>query len=91
MAFKDFEYIFSLNRKVHVTRQTLELLDGEYFYELGTESAKKDPLLVNNDIETFLISPHYYGELQVKGICNRFFRPRNKLHILLIVLALHSR
>lgn len=50
-----------MNRKVHVTRQTLDLLDGEYFYEPGTKTAKEDPLLVNNEIETYLISPQYYG------------------------------
>lgn len=48
-----------------MTRQTLELLDGEYFYEPGTKGAKSDPLLLNNEIETFLISPQYYGDSQV--------------------------
>lgn len=57
------------NRKVHVTQQTLDLLDGEYFYEPGTKTAKNDPLLVNNDIETFLISPQYYGDVNVRRLC----------------------
>lgn len=51
-----------------MTRQTLDLLDDEFFYEPGTKSAKNDPLLANNDIETFLISPQYYGNSQVKFI-----------------------
>lgn len=48
-----------------MTGQTLELLDDEYFYEPGTKAAKMDRLLVNNDIETFLISPQYYGDARV--------------------------
>lgn len=59
----------SLYRKVHVTQQTLDLLEGEYFYEPGTKAAKNDPLLVNNDIETFLISPQYYGDVNVRLLC----------------------
>lgn len=47
--------------KVHITRQTLELLEEQYFFEPGTEKAKNDPLLIKNGIETFLISPHYYS------------------------------
>ncbi|EAT43379.1 AAEL005177-PA [Aedes aegypti] len=44
--------------KVHVTMQTLELLDGEYIYEDGTDKAKSDPVLVKHNIQTFLIVPH---------------------------------
>ncbi|XP_055322091.1 adenylyl cyclase X E-like isoform X2 [Sitodiplosis mosellana] len=47
--------------KVHITQQTLELLEDQYFFEPGTEMAKKDPVLIRNNIETFLISPQYYG------------------------------
>lgn len=43
--------------KVHVTSQTLELLNGEYEYESGSEAAKHDAFLLKNNIETFLISP----------------------------------
>ncbi|XP_063700963.1 adenylyl cyclase X E [Culicoides brevitarsis] len=46
--------------KVHVTAQTLELLEGEYMYEDGTEAAKKDPTLKQYNIQTYLIGPHYY-------------------------------
>lgn len=48
-------------RKVHITRQTLDLLEDQYFFELGTEMAKNDPVLSKNGIETYLISPQYYG------------------------------
>lgn len=63
-----------------MTRQTLNLLDGEYFYEPGTKAAKNDPLLVNNDIETFLISPQYYGDSQVRKF------PRESLWVMNQVL-----
>ncbi|KFB36670.1 AGAP007631-PA-like protein [Anopheles sinensis] len=43
--------------KVHVTMQTLELLDGEYIFEEGTPQAKEDPVLVKHNIQTFLIVP----------------------------------
>lgn len=52
---------FWFHRKVHITRQTLDLLEDAYFFEPGTEMAKKDPILIKNEIETFLISPQYYG------------------------------
>lgn len=68
-----------MNRKVHVTRQTLDLLDGEYFYEPGTKSAKEDPLLVNNEIETYLISPQYYGDAQVSGFLTSFVSPNPRI------------
>ncbi|XP_021695355.1 adenylate cyclase type 2 isoform X2 [Aedes aegypti] len=45
--------------KVHVTMQTLELLDGEYIYEDGTDKAKSDPVLVKHNIQTFLIVPQF--------------------------------
>lgn len=41
--------------RVHVSQQTLRLLDGEYFYEDGTEKAREDPVLQKHDIRTFLI------------------------------------
>uniref|UniRef100_A0A182JM26 adenylate cyclase n=1 Tax=Anopheles atroparvus TaxID=41427 RepID=A0A182JM26_ANOAO len=43
--------------KVHVTMQTLELLDGEYIFEEGTPQAKEDSVLVKHNIQTFLIVP----------------------------------
>jgi hypothetical protein len=48
-----------LRRKVHVTAQTLQLLDGEYYFEDGTENAKNDAFLARNNIRTFLIVPMY--------------------------------
>lgn len=41
--------------RVHVSQQTLRLLDGEYFYEDGTEKAREDPVLQKHAIRTFLI------------------------------------
>lgn len=41
--------------RVHVSQQTLRLLDGEYFFEDGTEKAREDPVLQKHDIRTFLI------------------------------------
>lgn len=46
--------------KVHITGQTLALLEGEYIYDDGTEAAKKDPTLIQNNIQTYLIGRHYY-------------------------------
>ncbi|XP_039448978.1 adenylyl cyclase X E-like isoform X1 [Culex pipiens pallens] len=48
--------------KVHVTMQTLELLDGEYIYEDGTEKARLDPVLVKHNIQTYLIVPQFFEE-----------------------------
>lgn len=50
-------YLMCFRRKVHVTGQTLELLNGEYEFEKGTLSARNDPFLIKNDIKTFLIAP----------------------------------
>ncbi|XP_068142112.1 adenylyl cyclase X E isoform X1 [Drosophila tropicalis] len=41
--------------RVHVSQQTLRLLDGEYFFEDGTEKAREDPVLQKHGIRTFLI------------------------------------
>ncbi|KAH8379844.1 hypothetical protein KR009_007571 [Drosophila setifemur] len=41
--------------RVHVSQQTLALLDGEYFFEDGTEKAREDPVLQKHGIHTFLI------------------------------------
>jgi len=41
--------------RVHVSQKTLSLLDGEYFYEDGTEKAREDPVLQKHGIRTFLI------------------------------------
>uniref|UniRef100_A0A336KF75 adenylate cyclase n=1 Tax=Culicoides sonorensis TaxID=179676 RepID=A0A336KF75_CULSO len=46
--------------KVHVTAQTLAMLENEYIYEDGTEAAKNDPTLKSFNIQTYLIGPHYY-------------------------------
>lgn len=43
--------------QIHITGQALELLDGEYCFEEGTQKAKLDPLLIKNNIQTYLISP----------------------------------
>ncbi|XP_058829866.1 adenylyl cyclase X E-like isoform X2 [Topomyia yanbarensis] len=48
--------------KVHVTMQTLELLDGEYIYEEGTDKAKMDPILMKHNIQTFFIVPQFYDD-----------------------------
>lgn len=41
--------------RVHVSQETLALLDGEYFFEDGTEKAREDPVLQKHGIRTFLI------------------------------------
>jgi adenylate cyclase len=46
--------------------QTLELLDGEYIYEEGTDAAKNDPILQSYNIHTFLIVPQFYEDPHVK-------------------------
>uniref|UniRef100_A0A1L8DZY7 adenylate cyclase n=2 Tax=Nyssomyia neivai TaxID=330878 RepID=A0A1L8DZY7_9DIPT len=43
--------------KLHITQQTLRLLRGNYVFTEGTEKAKNDPILLENDIKTFLIAP----------------------------------
>lgn len=60
---------------MHITQQTLELLEDQYFFEPGTEAAKRDPILIKNNIETFLISPQYYfgGDSQVRGLVLHIF------------------
>lgn len=45
------------------------MLDGEYAYEIGTEEARMDKLLQKNGIETFLISPQFYLEVNVCYTC----------------------
>lgn len=52
--------------KVHVTEQTLGMLDDKFIYDNGTEKAKQDPFLRKNDIKTFLISPQYNTENNVR-------------------------
>jgi hypothetical protein len=51
---------------VHVTAQTLELLEGQYLYDEGTDKAKMDPVLQLNDIHTFLIGPQYFVDNTVR-------------------------
>ncbi|EDV50278.1 adenylyl cyclase X E isoform X1 [Drosophila erecta] len=41
--------------RVHVSQKTLSLLDGEYFFEDGTEKAREDAVLQKHGIRTFLI------------------------------------
>ncbi|XP_034107550.1 adenylyl cyclase X E isoform X1 [Drosophila albomicans] len=41
--------------RVHVSQHTLSKLDGEYFFEDGTEKAREDPVLQKHNIRTFLI------------------------------------
>ncbi|KAJ6633133.1 Adenylyl cyclase X E, partial [Pseudolycoriella hygida] len=48
--------------KVHITKQTLDMLDGKYICDIGTEKAAQDPFLRKNGITTFLISPQYSTE-----------------------------
>lgn len=43
--------------RVHVSEQTLKLLDGEFLYEEGTEKARNDEVLRKYQIRTFLIKP----------------------------------
>jgi hypothetical protein len=52
-------FTFCLRRKVHVTLQTLQQLNGEYHSEDGTENAKNDAFLAKNNIRTFLIVPMF--------------------------------
>ncbi|XP_037931308.1 adenylyl cyclase X E isoform X2 [Teleopsis dalmanni] len=43
--------------RVHVSEQTLKLLDGEYLFEEGTPEARNDEVLRKYRIHTFLIKP----------------------------------
>lgn len=52
-------------RKVHITKQTLDLLDNQYIYENGTLAARNDLLFQRNGIVTYLISPQYLTESNV--------------------------
>uniref|UniRef100_A0A7G3AB74 adenylate cyclase n=2 Tax=Lutzomyia longipalpis TaxID=7200 RepID=A0A7G3AB74_LUTLO len=49
--------------KLHITHQTLRLLRGNYIFTDGTEKAKNDPILQENGIKTFLITPPPMPEL----------------------------
>jgi adenylate cyclase len=49
--------------KIHITNKTLELLNGEYAVEDGTEAAKNDALLIKHNIKTHLISPVFQTAL----------------------------
>ncbi|EDV50279.2 adenylyl cyclase X E [Drosophila erecta] len=40
---------------VHISSRTLGLLDNQYVYEEGTETAKQDPLLQRSNLSTYLI------------------------------------
>lgn len=59
----------TFNRKVHVSRQTLELLNGEFQYESGSLNARNDPVLLKNNIETFLISPKFKKDVNNSTNC----------------------
>lgn len=52
--------------KIHITNATLELLHGEYAVEDGTESALNEPILMQNNIKTYLISPKYDEIVEVR-------------------------
>lgn len=41
--------------RVHVSNNTLQLAQDFYVYENGTEKATLDPLLIKNNVRTFLI------------------------------------
>jgi adenylate cyclase len=56
---------FCFYRKVHVTGQTLALLEEQYLYDEGTEKAKVDPVLKANNISTYLIAPQFFAENNV--------------------------
>lgn len=75
--------------RVHVSQQTLRLLDGEYFFEDGTEKAREDPVLQKHDIRTFLIKslrvsiPLFYplvDDLQ-NNTKNESYRPPCTIHV----------
>lgn len=65
-------FFFIAFRKVHVTKQTLDLLDDQYIYEDGTLAARDDSLLQRNGIVTYLISPQYLAESNVNNNCHIF-------------------
>lgn len=66
---KHQKYEISFLRKVHVTRQTLEMLNDQYVYEPGTEKARNCELFKRNGIETFLISPQqFYFDANVRNV-----------------------
>lgn len=52
--------------KIHITNSTLELLHGEYAVEEGTEAALNEPILMQNNIKTYLISPKYDEIVEVR-------------------------
>lgn len=52
--------------KIHITNATLELLHGEYAVEEGTAAALMEPILMQNNIKTYLISPKYDGMEEVR-------------------------
>lgn len=43
---------------IHVTEQTFNMLQGNYSWSEGTEKGKKDALLIENGIKTYLIKPY---------------------------------
>lgn len=65
--------------KIHVTKQTLDLLDDQYIYEPGTDKAKQDEFLMKNNIETFLIAPQYYTNPQVSWKYNIEIQEKNNI------------
>lgn len=77
-------FYFPIYRKIHVTKQTLDLLDDQYIYEAGTDKARDDPFLIKNNIETFLISPQYFSNPNVRG---EYFKKKTNrtLHLFLFL------
>lgn len=47
---------------LHITENTLNLLTSSHYnWREGTQAAKEDPLLMENNIRTYLIEPVKYG------------------------------
>ena len=57
-----------LNRRVHITKATLDYLDGKFEVEPG-QGASRETYLADHKIETFLIIPpkvsrHYFVQVE---------------------------
>lgn len=57
--------VFGGNRKVHITRSTLECLNGDYEVEPGN-GRERNAFLQKHDIETFFIVPSHRRKV---GVC----------------------
>lgn len=82
---KLFKFIRFVFRRVHITRETLKCLDGDYKVEPG-KGAERNTYLKDHDIETYLIVPgdtyqpvsKYFQELKLVR-----FRHQHHSHICL--------